>query len=49
MTRWVLKYGWAGRLGSDQIANLQALVDVSDPSVLAAVERWLDDLERVSV
>ncbi len=49
MARWEMKYDWAGPLGPDQIADLQALVDVSDAAVLVAVERWLEVLERASV
>ncbi|AXH96583.1 alpha/beta hydrolase family protein [Ornithinimicrobium avium] len=49
MTRWDFKYDWAGPLGAHQIADLRALVDVSDPAVSSAVERWLKVLERVSV
>lgn len=45
----MMKYDWAGRLGPDQVANLQALVDVTEPAVLAAVDRWLAALERESV
>lgn len=47
--RWPMKYDWAGRMGPDQVANLQALVDVANPAVLAAVDRWLWTLERQSV
>lgn len=49
MTKWALNYDWAGPLGDDQIAHLKAIVDTSDPAVLAAVERWLNSLDRTSV
>ncbi len=45
----MMKYDWAGRLGPEQVANLQALVDVTEPAVLAAVDRWLGALERECV
>lgn len=49
MTQWAMSYDWAGPLGEDQIAHLQAVVDATDPAVLAAVERWLAVLDRDSV
>lgn len=44
-----MTYAWDGPLGEDQIAHLQAVVDVTEPRVLAAVERWLAVLDRDSV
>lgn len=49
MNRWELTYDWAGPLGEDQIAHLQALVTLSDPAVLAAINRWLGVLNTASV